>query len=86
MIITSLHAEIVLFGLSFFFFFSRFVAALKNRSDEEELQFTTKMIDLNFSNYSAWHNRRYASLAILFGIRFSVVKMGFLLREYYLAL
>lgn len=71
--------------LSYLVFFSfRFVASLKNRSDEEELQFTTDMINGNFSNYSAWHNRRYASLAILFGIGFSVVKKD-LLREYYLA-
>ncbi|CAL5430557.1 unnamed protein product [Camellia sinensis] len=35
-----------------------FVAALKNRSDEEELHFTTDLINENFSNYSSWHNRR----------------------------
>ncbi|KAI7995295.1 Geranylgeranyl transferase type-2 subunit alpha 1 [Camellia lanceoleosa] len=33
-----------------------FVAALKNRSDEEELHFTTDLINENFSNYSSWHN------------------------------
>ncbi|MQL78665.1 hypothetical protein Taro_011094 [Colocasia esculenta] len=35
----------------------RFVAALKNVPEEEELKFTTDMINKNFSNYSAWHNR-----------------------------
>ncbi|KAL7163469.1 hypothetical protein ACSBR2_039557 [Camellia fascicularis] len=30
---------------------------LKNRSDEEELHFTTDLINENFSNYSSWHNR-----------------------------
>ncbi|KAI7995647.1 Geranylgeranyl transferase type-2 subunit alpha 1 [Camellia lanceoleosa] len=34
-----------------------FVAALKNRSDEEELHFTTDLKNENFSNYSSWHNR-----------------------------
>ncbi|GMP93177.1 hypothetical protein CsSME_00043123 [Camellia sinensis var. sinensis] len=38
--------------------YRRFVAALKNRSDEEELHFTTDLINENFSNYSSWHNRR----------------------------
>ncbi|CAL5430547.1 unnamed protein product [Camellia sinensis] len=33
-----------------------FVAALKNRSDEEELHFTTDLINEKFSNYSSWHN------------------------------
>ncbi|KAL7181196.1 hypothetical protein ACSBR1_040131 [Camellia fascicularis] len=37
--------------------YRRFVAALKNRSDEEELHFTTDLINENFSNYSSWHNR-----------------------------
>ncbi|CAL5428154.1 unnamed protein product [Camellia sinensis] len=36
--------------------YRRFVAALKNRSDEEELHFTTDLINENFSNYSSWHN------------------------------
>ncbi|KAI7994183.1 Geranylgeranyl transferase type-2 subunit alpha 1 [Camellia lanceoleosa] len=35
----------------------KFMAALKNRSDEEELHFTTDLINENFSNYSSWHNR-----------------------------
>lgn len=39
--------------------FIRFVAALMNISEETELKYTTDMIDTNFSNYSAWHNRRY---------------------------
>lgn len=30
-----------------------------NRSDEDELNHTKKLIDNNISNYSAWHNRRY---------------------------
>ncbi|XP_074590385.1 geranylgeranyl transferase type-2 subunit alpha 1-like [Curcuma longa] len=37
--------------------YHRFVAKLKNTPEEEELGFTKKMIDFNFSNYSAWHNR-----------------------------
>ncbi|CAL5354738.1 unnamed protein product [Camellia sinensis] len=37
--------------------YQRFVAALKNRSDEEELHFTTDLINENFSHYSSWHNR-----------------------------
>lgn len=36
----------------------RFVTRLKNVSEEEELGFTMDMINTNFSNYSAWHNRR----------------------------
>lgn len=39
--------------------FPRFVAALMNRSEEDELKYTDDMINNNFSNYSAWHNRRY---------------------------
>ena len=42
----------------------RFVTALKNIPDEEELQYTTDMIYENFSNYSAWHNRRYILMQI----------------------
>lgn len=42
--------------------FIRFVAALVNIPEEDELNYTTNMIDTNFSNYSAWHNRRYCLL------------------------
>lgn len=41
--------------------FIRFVTALMNIPEEKELKYTTDMIDTNFSNYSAWHNRRYGS-------------------------
>ncbi|XP_071717617.1 geranylgeranyl transferase type-2 subunit alpha 1-like [Rutidosis leptorrhynchoides] len=37
--------------------YRRFIAGFKNISDEKELQFTTDMINHDFSNYSAWHNR-----------------------------
>ncbi|WOL17629.1 geranylgeranyl transferase type-2 subunit alpha 1 [Canna indica] len=37
--------------------YRRFVANLKSVTEEEELKYTKKMIDINFSNYSAWHNR-----------------------------
>lgn len=37
----------------------RFVTALMKRSDEDELKYTEEVIGANFSNYSAWHNRRY---------------------------
>ncbi|KAJ3679358.1 hypothetical protein LUZ60_017369 [Juncus effusus] len=37
--------------------YRRFVARLKDVSEEEELKFTMDMINTNFSNYSAWHNR-----------------------------
>lgn len=42
----------------------RFVAALMNRSEEDELSYTTDMINTNFSNYSAWHNRRFVDLSL----------------------
>ncbi|KAF9601422.1 hypothetical protein IFM89_019855 [Coptis chinensis] len=37
--------------------YRRFVAELKNVPEEEELKYTTDMINNNFSNYSAWHHR-----------------------------
>nr|CAD1832068.1 unnamed protein product [Ananas comosus var. bracteatus] len=37
--------------------YRRFVTRLKNVLEEEELGFTMDMINTNFSNYSAWHNR-----------------------------
>ena len=43
---------------------SRFVAALLNRSEKEELDYTTEMIENNLSNYSAWHNQRYGSICL----------------------
>ena len=42
-------------------FLVRFVASLLNISEVDELQYTKDMINKNFSNYSAWHNRRYNS-------------------------
>ncbi|KAF6160625.1 hypothetical protein GIB67_019565 [Kingdonia uniflora] len=42
---------------SYLRYFSRFVAELNNVPEEEELKHTQCMIDMNFSNYSAWHNR-----------------------------
>ncbi|KAK8951662.1 hypothetical protein KSP39_PZI003237 [Platanthera zijinensis] len=39
--------------------YRRFVAKLKDVPEVEELEFTMHMINTNFSNYSAWHNRRY---------------------------
>ena len=58
--------------------FVRFVAALMNRAEVDELQYTTNMINTNFSNYSAWHNRRYDLIAIKFWFLdlFLVIKIG----------
>lgn len=53
----------------------RFVAALKGISDEEELKYTTKLIETNFSNYSAWHSRRYM---IIFCFNLSIFDFGLL--------
>jgi hypothetical protein len=36
----------------------RFAVRMKGVPIDEELQFTTEKINENFSNYSAWHNRR----------------------------
>lgn len=54
----SQHYNAFLELLLIFVFFLRFVAAMKNVSAKEELDHTTDMINTNFSNYSAWHNRR----------------------------
>lgn len=40
---------------------------LTKTSEQDELQYTTDLLngdknDVSFSNYSAWHNRRYAYL------------------------
>lgn len=37
--------------------YRRFVAALASASPSDELAFTTRKIEANFSNYSAWHHR-----------------------------
>ncbi|KAH7678879.1 Protein geranylgeranyltransferase type II protein [Dioscorea alata] len=39
--------------------YRRFLAALSNVPEVEELMYTMEMIDSNFSNYSAWHNRSF---------------------------
>lgn len=44
---------------------NRFLAALKHATDEEELKYMTDKINTNFSNYSAWHNRRHVFLLSL---------------------
>ena len=37
--------------------YRRFLVAKNSVSDEEELKFSRKRIDSNFSNYSSWHYR-----------------------------
>lgn len=37
--------------------YRRFVAGLAATPPEEELAFTTAKVNVNFSNYSAWHAR-----------------------------
>lgn len=55
------------FGVPFWIYVTcRFVCELMKRSDEDELNYTEQMIGTNFSNYSAWHNRRYDNLFYLF--------------------
>lgn len=39
--------------------FYRFLARFMGVPDVEELKYTMDKISDNFSNYSAWHNRRY---------------------------
>lgn len=60
MLVSSFLLIVIL--LLLFSFSFRFVAALKNVSEEDELKFMTDKIEANFSNYSAWHNRRHGIL------------------------
>lgn len=55
----------------------RFIAALKGIPDEEELKYTTKLIETNFSNYSAWHNRRYM-IFLIFCFNLFIFDFGYL--------
>lgn len=48
----------------YFVFPFRFLASLSNVPEVEELKYTMEMIDSNFSNYSAWHNRRYCVMLL----------------------
>jgi geranylgeranyl transferase type-2 subunit alpha len=46
--------------------YRRFLARFMGVPEEEELKYTMDKISDNFSNYSAWHNRRYAVVNIHF--------------------
>ncbi|EPS62327.1 hypothetical protein M569_12464, partial [Genlisea aurea] len=45
--------------------YRRFITALKNIPDDEEFNYTTHVIEDNFSNYSAWHNRSVLLLKLM---------------------
>ena len=42
------------------FLCNRFLAKVNKTTENQELEYTIKKINQNFSNYSAWHTRRYA--------------------------
>lgn len=53
-----------------------------NIPEDKELKYTTDMIDTNFSNYSAWHNRRYSLRNPEFISFFSVKDLGLVVLAY----